>query len=325
VVLELLSNNVMEPILYGHSVGLSEIGIIISAIAWAWIWGPIGLVLATPMTVCLVVLGKYVPGLRIFDHLLGIRPPVGPPVRLYQRLLAKDEEEAEELIQDYLREHTLLETADDMLLPAVELVHQDQARDQVDDEDAERILSSIRGAVAELGDWRRPSKEEESSVDDASDPLATSRPMVVGVPGHSAEEELLLNIVQQAAADLPCDFEVLSSELLVSERLARLAELKPAAVCLSALPPGDLAHARQLCKRIRQQHPDVKLFVGRWSPGAKPMREDQLKASGADAVVPTITEMHERLRSIAQLHQASRSWSEDRGTGAPSRALVAQV
>jgi predicted PurR-regulated permease PerM len=320
VILELVSNNVMEPILYGHSVGLSEIGIILSAIAWTWIWGPIGLVLATPMTVCLVVLGKYVPGLQIFDHLLGVRPPVGPPVRLYQRLLAKDEEEAEELIQAHLKDHSVVETSDEVLLPTIELVHQDRARDQIDDEDAERILTMLKNAVAELPAW---SKVKADDVDAAAGDDERPFPLIVGIPAHSAEEELLLQVLAHAVADLPCRFEVLSADRLVSERLAELVELQPAAVCISALPPGDLAHARQLCKRIRSEHPDLKMFVGRWAPQAKPLREDQLTSAGADAVVTTFQQMHERLRSIAQLHQATGSTIERRSPLASEPALVA--
>lgn len=305
VVVELLSNNVMEPILYGHSVGLSSVGVILSAIAWGWIWGPIGLVLATPMTVCLVVLGKYVPGLRIFDLLLGERPPVGEPVRLYQRLLAKDDEDAEELVQAYLKEHSVTEACDRLLLPTVELAHQDQSSGQIEDEDAEWMLGAVSALSQELRSW--------ASSEDERDPAATTEeakedwPVVVGLPAHSSAEEAALRIVQQAVADVPCRFEVLAADLLVSERLAELAERNAVAVCVSALPPGELAHTRQLCKRIRQQCPRMKLFVGRWGDEKHRARTDQLKGSGVDDVVSTIADVHRLIGSVVQLHRASRS------------------
>jgi predicted PurR-regulated permease PerM len=304
VVLELLSNNVMEPILYGHSVGLSSVGVILSAIAWGWIWGPIGLVLATPMTVCLVVLGKYVPGLRVFDMLLGERPPVGEPVRLYQRLLAKDEEEAEDLVQAYLKTHSIIETCDGLLLPTLELTHQDLSSGQIGDEDAEWMLTALTTHAQELRAWT-PSQEEREPAALTSDERA-SWPMVVGLPAHSPAEEVALRIVQQAVVDLPCRFETLPADLLVSERLAELVEREAVAVCVSALPPGDLAHSRQICKRIRQQNPETRLFVGRWADEKHRARNEQLKNSGADDVVSTIADMHRLVSSVAQLHRASR-------------------
>src|SRR5690606_11389714 len=101
VVLELLSNNVMEPLLYGQSVGLSAIAVIVSAIFWTWIWGPIGLVLATPMTACIVVLARYIPELAFIDRLLSEGPALKPHLSLYQRLLARDEDEATDIVEAY--------------------------------------------------------------------------------------------------------------------------------------------------------------------------------------------------------------------------------
>src|SRR5690606_10401694 len=101
VILELFSNNVMEPWLYGQSVGLSTIAVIVSAIFWTWLWGPIGLIIATPMTACLVVLSRYIPELAVLDRLLSEGPALQPHLSLYQRLLARDEEEAEDIVESY--------------------------------------------------------------------------------------------------------------------------------------------------------------------------------------------------------------------------------
>ena len=117
--LELFTNNVLEPWLYGSSTGLSPLAIIVAAVFWTTLWGPVGLLLATPLTVCLVVLGRHVPQLQFFEVLLGDQPVLAPEVKFYQRLLAGDPHEAEELAEDLLEEQPLEEVLDAVVLPAL--------------------------------------------------------------------------------------------------------------------------------------------------------------------------------------------------------------
>ena len=128
VIIELLSNNLMEPYLYGSSTGMSTIAILVSAVFWTWLWGPVGLLLATPLTVVLVVIGKYVPQLGFLDILLGDEPVLEPPERVYQRLLAMDQEEATELAREYLREMDLERVYDEVLNPALAMAEHDRHR-----------------------------------------------------------------------------------------------------------------------------------------------------------------------------------------------------
>ncbi len=311
IVLELISNNVMEPILYGHSVGISEVGVILSAIIWAWLWGPIGLVLATPMTVCFVVLGRYVPGLRIFDHLLGDRAAVTPFVRLYQRLLAKDAEDAEELVEHYLTERSRVETADQLIIPAVELIQQDLAHDQIDDDDAARMNTMLADLI-----------DETLACDDAATAQATEgAPLVVGVAAHSNEETVLLELLNAVCSDVACRIEVLSSDLLQAERLAAIRERSPDVVIVSSLPPGDLPHARQMCKRLKASGAARRIVVARWGKGATTDRSQQLVAAGADDVVSTIAELESMVKTAFHMHRASRpSSSSPQGPKHSTRA-----
>src|SRR5205085_5186599 len=122
VVLELLSNNLMEPLLYRSSTGVSTIGIIVSAVFWTWLWGSIGLVLATPLTVCISVIGRYVPQLWFLNVLLTDEPPLEPGSHYYQRLLADDAEEAAEILEEFGKTHSLEEVYDTILLPALEQI-----------------------------------------------------------------------------------------------------------------------------------------------------------------------------------------------------------
>src|SRR5205809_7723748 len=116
-VIEPLIGQVIEPLVYGHSTGLTPVAVVIAATFWTWLWGPIGLLLSTPLTVCLVVLGKYVSGLEFFDVLLGDEPALEPPVQYYQRLVARDPDEAIDLVEDYLEEHPREQVYDELLIP----------------------------------------------------------------------------------------------------------------------------------------------------------------------------------------------------------------
>jgi len=312
VVLELLSNNVMEPILYGQSVGLSELGVILAAIVWAWLWGPIGLVLATPMTVCLVVLGRYVPGLRIFDQMFGERAAVNPAVRLYQRLLARDEEEAEELVEDFLKESSAIETADNLIIPAVALVRHDLAHDQIDETDAERMSEMLQDLVEDIIDQGK--NKPDATVEAEGD----ERPLVVGVAAHSEEEAVLLNLLNAVCRDVPCRVEILSSKLLQSERLAAIAERSPELVIVSALPPGDLPYARQLCKRLKAAGSARRVVVARWGHAKSVDRSPQLRAAGADDVVSTMAELEPMIQTVYHMRQISKPAS----TAPETRAVV---
>ena len=127
IVVELISNNVVEPWLYGASTGLSPIAIIAAAVFWTWLWGPIGLLLSTPLTVCLVVLGRHVPQLAFLDVLLGNEPVLTPPELLYQRLLVGDPNEATERAEEYLREHSLADFYDEVAIPALALAEEDRS------------------------------------------------------------------------------------------------------------------------------------------------------------------------------------------------------
>ena len=164
VAIELLSNNLMEPWLYGTSTGMSTIAVLVSAVFWTWLWGAVGLLLATPLTVCLVVIGKYVPQMRFLDILLGDEPVLEPPERVYQRLLAMDQEEATELLRNYLKEGTLLEVYDDVLLPALALAEQDRHKGRLDEQRQEFIRRAMRDIIEELGDeWRV--RQDRTSAD----------------------------------------------------------------------------------------------------------------------------------------------------------------
>jgi predicted PurR-regulated permease PerM len=150
VVLELLAGQVIEPLIFGHSSGLSPVAIILSASFWTWLWGPVGLVLATPLTVCLVVLGRHVDRLQFLDVMLGDRPPLTPPQLAYQRMLAGDPIEAVEQAHEYLKDSSLESYYDAILLKGLRLAEADRQLGHLDEDRLNRVVSTVEELVAEL-------------------------------------------------------------------------------------------------------------------------------------------------------------------------------
>jgi predicted PurR-regulated permease PerM len=150
VVLEVLAGQVVEPLVYGHSSGLSPVAVILSASFWTWLWGPIGLVMATPLTVCLVVVGRHVERLKFLEIMLGDRPPLTPPELVYQRMLAGDPLEAAEQAHAFLKESSLRGYCDAILLEGLRLAEADRRLGHLDDERLTRIASTVDELLADL-------------------------------------------------------------------------------------------------------------------------------------------------------------------------------
>ncbi|WP_245437128.1 AI-2E family transporter [Mesorhizobium helmanticense] len=161
VVMEMITGNVVEPWLYGSRTGLSPLAIIVAAIFWTWLWGPLGLVLSTPLTVCLVVLGRHVPQFEFLDVLFGNEPVLEPHARLYQRLLAGDPDEATDHAEEILEEKYLVEFYDKVAIPALLLGEQDRMRGVMGDEQRRQVAASAQTLVANLDDSAQEEAEEE--------------------------------------------------------------------------------------------------------------------------------------------------------------------
>jgi predicted PurR-regulated permease PerM len=295
--LELLSNNVMEPLLYGRGVGVSEVAVILSAIVWGWLWGPIGLVLATPMTACLVVAGRYVPALSLFNRILGDAPEVEPHVVYYQRLLARDEDEAEEIFDDEVARSGLASACEAILVPTLQAAKRDRMRGLLDPGDITYILESI---VEHTDEGPGP---ETARQDPAG--LADGRPLVLGYAVRDPEDDAALRILARLVADGPCRFEVLSRDVLLSELLADVRERRPSGLCLVSLPPGGMTRARSLVKRLRLALPDLKIAIARWEAAVPERHRAALHDEGATYVGRTPADSSQQVISMARLTPAA--------------------
>jgi len=153
---ELLVSQFLEPLLYGSSTGMTPLAVLVSAVVWTWIWGPIGLLLSTPLTVVLVVIGKYIPQLKFIDVMLGDEPVLDPQMRYYQRLLAMDAEEAEDVIEEFLRQMPLEDVYDKIVIPALAMFEEDRQHGEfADDEKPKIILSAVREHIENIGEQQK--------------------------------------------------------------------------------------------------------------------------------------------------------------------------
>lgn len=269
VITELAISNLVEPMLYGAHTGISSLAIVMAAIFWTAIWGPIGLVLSTPLTVCLLVVGRHVPQLRFLHILLGDEPPLTPESRFYQRLLAMDYEEAREVLQKCLNEMSLEDLYENVLIPALGLAEQDRHQNLLQDENERFISQSTRELIDELWEPRNGETTPESEGARAETLLRVVAPPpvrslnILCVPARDEADEIvgtmLAQLLQRAGHQAEC-LEVGNAEHM----LAQIARQKPDIVCISALPPFAIPAVRALYGRMQGQNPKQKVIVGLW-------------------------------------------------------------
>ncbi len=285
VILELVSNNVLEPWLYGVSVGLSPFGVVFSAVFWAWLWGIPGLLIATPLTVCLVVAGRYVRALEYFPVLLGDRPALLPDVRLYQRLLALDVDEGAAVLATAAAEGSLEAVSDGIILPVLRRLAGDDERDLVPDP----VSAGVRERLEELlGDLLEP-----------ADPDAPSDgPRVLFVPALDESDALAARWLAKLAAARGLRCEVASPHELVSEVAKRIAQEQPDVVCISALSARAFAHARHLCKRLEAAGNDREILVGLWAAPPHELGEQPRTAGLRIRWIATAAELRAALEDV---------------------------
>jgi predicted PurR-regulated permease PerM len=261
LVLELVSNNVLEPWLYGWRVGLSEIGVILAAVVWTFLWGTPGLVLAVPLTVCLVVLGEHVPAISFFSQLLGDKQALPVHLRFYQRLLAHDRMEAAELARQHAKANGFAKAGDEVIAPALAHARVEEMRGALSEDEVEEFATAIP-YILDRADIDDEADEEVETKAGSNEMI--SAPVVVWPLCNLSEA--LVPLLQFRCRDLPCHWEIVPEDSLTSEVLANLKknEEVPVAVCLLLLIQEDLSRARILSKKLHHSWPDMHITVGYW-------------------------------------------------------------
>ena len=291
-VIEILASSVIEPWLYATRTGISSLAILLSATFWTLLWGPIGLVLATPLTVCLVVLGRHVQPFEFLYVLLGDDPVLTPETRYYQRLVAFDDDEAADLIETELKDKSVTEVYDSVIIPALSLAEQDRHENRLDSDRAAFVVQSTQELIEDLPD-RRSSRAESDEPAAAVTPLS-----ILCLPARDEADALVGMMLCQLARAAGHRAELLD----IGDAPAVAARLKSAqvdVVFVSALPPFAVIHARTICRRVRHLAPDLKITLGLWNsvlPAEK--IAERLGQSSCDSIVTSLAQAEEAMRQF---------------------------
>lgn len=298
VVLELLSNNVMEPWLYGSSTGVSPIALIIAAVFWTWLWGPVGLVLATPLTVCLVVIGRHVPRLAFLSVVLSDEEALTPAEDCYHRLLTPGERDELELVESYLKANSLTALYDSVFIPVLASAETDVRAELLDAEQLDHVEQSMRDIIEDLGTRPAvPSKEIEEKAESAADDEAPPPPAIAidcrifCLPARAERDEIAGTMLVQLARQQGFGAQNAPAKLVAGELLALVEKAEVDIICISVLAPSTVLHARYLCLKLRALLPTLKIVVGLWGASDDVTETTKrLRDAGADEVVTTLAQ-----------------------------------
>jgi predicted PurR-regulated permease PerM len=261
--LEIMAINIAEPILYGRSAGLSAMAVIVAALFWTWLWGPVGLLLAMPLTVVATVIGRHVPQLAYLNTLLGVEPVLAPEARFYQRLVALDQEEATELAEKYAEEHGVPALLGEVVIPALSLAERDRHMGELDARRERFLFDTVGGLIEDLSETN-PSENRAACI----------------VAAHDEADQLSGQILSR----------------LSGAPLVETAE-NCSLICISAVPPHAAVHAASLARRLRKRLPQARIVVALWTTEGADRATARLQQVGVDQVVTRLPEAVQALQA----------------------------
>ena len=306
--IELATSNVLEPWLYGAHTGLSPVALMVATIFWTWLWGGAGLLLATPLTVCVAVIGKYIPSLSFLDAILGDEPTLTVNDRYYQRLLALDQHEARVVVDEFRADHAMSEVYSSLMVPALAAAERDEQAGVLDARHQRFIFDATRELADELSTANTRAKEVKAkatngeSEEDAKATTVMTKHPVFCLPAADEADEIAAVMLAHVLECEGYKTESLSYKTLANEMVTQVSEAGATVVCISATPPHDTLHTKYLCKLLRSRLPTLHIIVGLWDAEVDEekltRRRDQL---AADGVVTTLTSALEQIRPLAVL------------------------
>jgi predicted PurR-regulated permease PerM len=336
---ELAMGQLVEPVVYGHGTGLSPIAIVIATVFWTWLWGPLGLLLATPLTVVLVVLGRHIEGLQFFDLLLGDSPALTPEQRFYQRLLSGDSAEAADQLETCVKEgQPLVGCFDEIVLKALNSAQHDAERGALDEENLERTSTTIKEVIENLRDvasqWRFQKVTQKKANEVGSgltsltliqeeDTLAPLKPTdlapgweaegaIVCIGGRTPLDDAAAALLSALAEKLGLNSRTLSSESISPGHIVSLDVTDAKLVCLSylSIAPSP-AHVRYLIRRLRTLIPQgCTILVGYWSSNGNGALKTLEDTAEADAYATSLREALKIVMGAARRHPAAKPITE---------------
>ncbi len=294
----------LEPVVYGKSTGVSALGLLVAALFWTWLWGLLGTLLSTPMTLCLAVLGKYVPSLSFFATLLGEEAELDQNIRFYQRLVSLDQDGATAVVEAALKDRPRAEVFDQILIPALSRAERDAARGELEESD----LAFIRRVIGEILDdlegtedlgVKSPAPSGNGEPGRADSRLASPPLQIAGVAASGTSDALALRMLGQILAPSTCTLVNLEGAGSPMQLADRVAERSPALVILSHLPPEPLAQARYQVRRLRARFPGLAIVVGRWGEAASDAASEGVSGAGATHVAFTLADARDQILARA--------------------------
>ena len=277
VVLEIVTANYVEPHVYGKHTGLSSLAVLIAAVFWTLIWGPVGLILSIPLTVCLVVMGSHVPSLEFLTVLLGDQPVIPPYTAFYQRLLAHDEREAADILLTSLKSESLAAVYDSILIPALSVVEMERQKGELEESTVGFIRSSTSEMVEELGFRASEEKSEQaqSAPDGANSANSANATSIVVIPVRDGSDDLISTMLAQVLDQ--AGFQAISIPVRgIDETVSAVAKQRPDVVFLSGMPPVAMARAHRIFHSLRAANPALKIIMGIWHYNEDPTRASQM-------------------------------------------------
>ena len=301
VVLELFTNLVLETVLYAGAAGVSQVALLVSLAFWTWLWGPLGLLMATPLTVCLVVLGKHVRGLEFVGALMADTPALAPEYSYYQRLLARDQSEAADLLERHVKTGPARSVYDALLLPALNYAELDRLEQRLSAEEETAILDATRELLADVAASARAVSPAAAGAGGQAGPEPRRPLRVLGYAANGAGDELALAMLGHLVEDLPIAVEVHAERLQAADLVALVQAEGVSVVCIADLPPSPPSKTRYLVQRLHAALPEVRIVIGRWAPAALADESTQvLRAAGASQVAATLAETRTYLEGLSE-------------------------
>jgi predicted PurR-regulated permease PerM len=312
---EAVTANIIEVWIYGVRTGISSFALMVAAVFWTWLWGPAGLFLSTPLTVCLMVLGKHLPGLKIFGTLLSSEPVLQPPAQLYQRMLAMDADEMLNLATKAVEESSLAEFYNDVFIPALIMSEEDRHTGTLAEVRQKFIFQSGRELILEL---QRRSDQAGRLAAPGPASAPPQRPWVVlGIPARDEADELAALMVQHLLHERGIRAEVSPAIAVPSEFIAQFRPEDIKVAFVSALPPSTLVAARQVSRHLREHCPGLKLIIGVWSGEADAGKlKHRLRALQPSEVVTRLTD------AVAQIERYGRDEAAPAPAAPPAQAAA---
>jgi len=336
---ELAMGQIVEPVVYGHGTGLSPIAIVIATVFWTWLWGPLGLLLATPLTVVLVVLGRHMEGLQFFDLLLGDKPALTPEQRFYQRLLSSDSAEAADQLETCAKEgQPFVDCFDEIVLKALQSAQHDAERGALDEENLERIATTIKEVIENLRDvaslrWLQKVVQKKAAqagnglaslaLVEQEDGLVSLKPTdlapgweaegaIVCVGGRTPLDDAAAVLLSALAEKLGLKQRTLGNEAISPGHIVSLDVIDAKLLCLSylSIAPSP-AHVRYLIRRLRTiVPPDCIILVGYWSSNGNGALKALRETAEADAYATSLRDALKIMMGAARALPAAKPIAE---------------